>query len=226
MRFKYYLSINFKFRWFFYFLIFILWSIWLINININLYKRYIVDDCLNDIKDYRTAIVLGAGIDQNQKPGLYYKDRLEVAKILYDYNKIENILISAKGNTIVNEIKPALNYLLEKGVNEDIIYLDYRGYNTYSSLYRAKHLHNINEALIITQRFHLPRALFIARKLDIDALGCVADGGQYENIEYNYRREILAKVKAWLDVNLKTTVNSIGQGINWQISAKKTWLEN
>jgi SanA protein len=226
MRFKYYLSINFKFRWFLYFLIFLLWSIWFINININLYKRHIVDDCINDIKNYQIAIVLGAGVDYNNKPSLYYIDRLNSASILYEQAKIDKILVSAKGNGFSGEIQPALNYLLSQGINEDIIYLDYKTYNTYSSFYRAKNKHNINEALIITQRFHLPRALYLARKMGIDALGCVADNHQYENIEYNYRREILAKVKAWLDINLKTNVNLRGPDINWHLGGKKTWLEN
>lgn len=226
MRFKYYLSINFKFRWLFYFLGFLLWSVWLINININLYKRYIVDDCLNDIKNYQVAIVLGAGVDLNAKPSLYYQDRLEAVRILYDYKKVDKILISAQGNGFKGEIKPALNYLLEKGLSKDIIYLDYKGYNTYTSFYRLKNLHQVDKALIVTQRFHLPRALYIARNLDIEALGCVADSRQYENIKYNYRREILAKVKAWLDINLEAKVKSSGSSINWSLSAKNTWLEN
>ncbi len=226
MSYKYNLSINFQFRWFFYLLIFSLWSIWLINININLYKRYIVDDCLNDIKKYEVVLVLGAGVDANNNLGLYFKDRLEAAKILYDYQKVEKILVSGNGSNDSGEIKPALNYLLEKGVNQDIIYLDYKGYNTYASIYRAKNLYDINEVLILTQRFHLPRALYIARSLDIEALGCIADNGSYENIKYNYRREVLAKVKAWLDVNLKVNANLVGLRIVWEDSGKKTWLEN
>lgn len=209
-RFKYYLSINFSFRWFLYLILFSLWSVWLINININLYKRYIVDDCLNDISNYQIAIVLGAGIDASNQPGLYYRDRLDSAKILYDHNKVESILISARGNGFLGEIEPALKYLLEKGVDKDSIYLDEKGYNTYASFYRASNLHNIEEALIISQRFHLPRALYIARSLGIEALACIADNNEYENIKYNYRREILAKIKAWLDVNLKAKANLSG----------------
>jgi SanA protein len=196
-------SFSFKLRWLFYFIIFIIWSIWLINLNILNEKRYIVYDCFLDIDVYPVALVLGAGVSESGELGDFFINRLEKAVQLYQRGKVKKILISGYSSIYSqNEVKPARDFLLINQVKPEDIFVDYRAKNTFASLYRAKNLYGIDKVLIISQEFHLPRALYLANRLDLSPLACMADNSDYDNMKKVKRREFFAKMKAWLDINL------------------------
>ena len=93
-------------------------------------------------------------------------------------------------------------YLLTQWVDVHDMYLDYAGFDTYDSLYRAKHVFQVSELMLFTQDFHLKRAMYISQRLGISTIGVATNLQPYVNEQYNNRREVLARVKAFLDVEI------------------------
>jgi SanA protein len=111
---------------------------------------------------------------------------------------VKKLLVTGDdGERSYDEVSPVLTYLLEKGIPGRDIFLDHAGFDTYSSMYRARHIFGARSLVIVTQDFHLPRAVFLARAMGIDADGLVAgDGGT----AWDYLREIPATLKAVADL--------------------------
>lgn len=146
-----------------------------------------------------TAIVLGASVLPNGDLSLVLKDRADTAIQLYLEEKVTNILVTGDDGTLThNEVKPIRKYLLANGIPDKAIFLDHAGFDTYSSMYRARDIFKVSSVVIVTQSFHLPRSVFIARKLGIDAYGVSADRHQY--FFNNNFREVFADVKAVIDI--------------------------
>ncbi len=171
---------------------------------------YIYKD-INKIPKVETVMILGASVRQNKIMSNMLKDRANTAIEIYTTNKAEAILISRDGKEKnYNEVEVVKNYLLEQGIPKEKILLDYFGFDTYDSLYRARDVFGIKNIIISTQDFHLPRAIFIAQSLGLQAYGITADKQKYKNMELNIGRELLATVKAYFDVfyNVKPAVNN------------------
>lgn len=153
----------------------------------------------------RVAIVFGAGLTHNGNPTPILVDRVNTAAQLYFAGKIEKILLSGD-NSHVNYNEPAAmqKYAMELGVPRDALVLDYAGRRTYDTCYRAKYIFQISEALLVTQDFHLPRALLTCNALGIHATGVSADLRKYHTtslVSWQIR-EALANFVAILDVTL------------------------
>lgn len=160
----------------------------------------------------QTALVLGAGLSDGGKLSPIFRDRIDTAVSLYLAGKVETILVSGDDGTAAhNEVTPARDYLLTQGVFDNDIFLDHAGFDTYSSMYRAREVFRVESAIIVTQSFHLPRALFIARRLGIDAYGKPSDQHPYSF--KNNIREIFANVKAFFDVTFKRIPQYLGEEI-------------
>lgn len=154
-------------------------------------------------KDF--AIVLGAAIKNNRQPGNYLKYRLDDVITLYQEGKIKKILISGdNGEDAHDEISVMNNYLVKNEVSQDDIFGDYAGFDTYSTMERADKVFDIKNAIIVSQGFHLPRALYIAREKGIDAIG-YATRQSFGKRRY-FLREYLATIKSFFDcaVNRKS----------------------
>lgn len=165
-----------------------------------------------DVPQVHTAIVLGAGLLRSGNLSTIFKDRVDIALDLYKAGKVKTILITGDDGTPThNEVNPAREYLLAKGVPGEAIFLDHAGFDTYSSMYRAQEVFLVKDAVVITQSFHLPRSVFIARNLGIKAYGTPADQHDY-SIKNNFR-EILADVKAVLDITVKRKPKYLGEEI-------------
>ena len=163
-------------------------------------SSYIYQDIAKTPKA-QTVMILGASVLRNKTMSDMLKDRADTAIEIYNSNKANNILISGDGQAKnYNEVVVVNNYLLEQGIPKEKILLDYYGFDTYDSLYRARDIFGIKNLIISTQNFHLPRALFIAKSLGIQAYGITADRHKYKNMELNIGRELLATVKAYVDV--------------------------
>lgn len=159
----------------------------------------------------QTVMVLGASVYRNKTMSDMLKDRANTAVEIYKTGKAENILVSGDGKEKnYNEVEVVKNYLLEQGIPKEKILLDYYGFDTYDSLYRARDIFGVKNIIISTQNFHLPRAIFIAQSLGLTAYGITADKHRYKNMELNIGRELLATVKAYFDVfyNVKPAVSS------------------
>lgn len=151
----------------------------------------------------RAAIVFGAGLTRDGHPTPVLRDRVETAVNLYRTGKVEKLLMSGDNRfEYYNEPAAMRQYALDLGVPDDAIVLDFAGRSTYDTCYRAKAIFNLQEAVLVTQRFHLPRALFTCVQIGLKATGVIADRRTYfptSRLSWQIR-EIPATLNALLDV--------------------------
>lgn len=183
--------------------------------------EYIVEP--ESIENFQTAIVLGAKVN-NDDPSDILEDRLLTALELYYDGKVEKILVSGDNGQIeYNEVGAMKDYLLNKGVPGEDIFMDHAGFDTYDTMYRAKAIFQVEDAIIVTQNFHLPRAIYIARALDIDAVGVSADRQSYIYIDLYEKREKLAQIKAFLNVVFHSKPKYLGDPISISGDGTQSW---
>jgi SanA protein len=170
------------------------------------------------------ALVLGASVAPGGVLSPVMKERADAALRLYAAHKVSKILVSGDDGTLnYDEVYPVGEYLLSAGVPEKDIFLDYAGFDTYSSMYRARAIFNVSSMIIVSQRFHLPRALFIAHSLGLTATGL--DAGQPgEYYLSNSLREIPASIKAIFDVMFARVPKYLGQQYPVTGDGSATWV--
>ncbi len=168
----------------------------------------------DDSPSERVAIVFGAGLRRDGTPTPILRDRVETAADLYFSGKVEKILMSGDNRFVeYNEPESMRQYALSLGVPDSALVLDYAGRRTYDTCYRAKAIFGAERALLVTQKFHLPRALFICNALGLKASGVEAKNRQYWGgslLIWNFREQ-LATVAAFLDVYVNTPVPVLGK---------------
>lgn len=131
---------------------------------------------VSDVSASRAAIVFGAGLLRDGTPSPVLKDRVTAAVQLYQAGKVEKLLMSGDNRFIdYNEPAAMKTYAMGLGVPEEDIVLDYAGRRTYDTCYRAKEIFGLNEAILVTQRYHLPRALFTCQGMGMTVNGVAAD---------------------------------------------------
>lgn len=159
---------------------------------------------LEKIERPQAVLVLGAAVYASGNPSPVLKDRLDYAYQVYEYydGKIAVIVSGDNGTVEYNETKAMYDYLISKGVNADDIYRDYAGFNTYDSIYRAGYIFKVQSIIICTQRFHIYRALYIAKRLGFKAYGYAAENKSMYNMTYNHIRESLARIKAVMETDI------------------------
>jgi SanA protein len=161
-----------------------------------------------------TAIVLGAKVYSKGIPSDFLQDRLDVAIDLYKHKKVTRLLLSGDhGQTTYDEVNSMKDYLIDHGIPTEDIFLDHAGFDTYNSMVRALKIFQIKEAIIVTQEFHLPRAVYIARSKGLEAYGVAADKRRYATLDNLRFRELLAKVKAFAEVSLNRQPRYLGPPI-------------
>ena len=190
-----------------------------IVININLYvkisinKKILKEEDYKKLSDIDCIIVLGAGI-WNNKPSPMLEDRLLEGINLYKNNVSNKIIMSGDhGRAEYDEVNIMKNYAIEKGVKSEDIFMDHSGFSTYESIYRAKEIFKAKKVVIVTQKYHLYRALYIAKQLDLEAYGVGADPRQYVGATYREIREILARDKDFIKCIFKPNPTYLGETI-------------
>lgn len=155
------------------------------------------------VGQYDAAIILGAKVYANGALGAVVRDRADMAIKLYKAGKVKKLLASAdNSNYNYNETKAIYIYLIDNGVTKNDIFLDFAGFDTYDSMYRAKHNFLIKTLLIPNHLNYCPRSLYLARHLGIDAW-CVTMPKWFKPKTISgYYRESFAKVKARIDIML------------------------
>jgi SanA protein len=157
-----------------------------------------------DTPGTKVGIVFGAGINNN-KPSKYLKDRLDAGIELYKNNKIDKILLSGdNGSDEHDELTVMKLYCYQHGVDTNKIYLDYAGFDSYSTLYRSKHIFNI----------HLNRCINIGNKLGVKSYGFAADQGTYQGYKYASFREYFAVVKSTIDILIGRKPHFLGKTVD------------
>ncbi|BFD25267.2 MAG: ElyC/SanA/YdcF family protein [Candidatus Parcubacteria bacterium] len=210
-------------RYLLYLTLFGLWLFWYANVRVLEGMANIALDC-HRLETYSAGLVLGARAYNDNAVSPVFSDRLLTAAELYQAGRIEKIIISGDhGTDTYDEVTAGRNFLLAQNIPGEDIFLDHAGFDTYDSVYRAQAVFNAPEVLIITQRFHLPRALYFAAKRDLPALGCVADKQNYDNLNYFENREMFARVKGWLETFFKVKPKYLGKPIDLAGSGQDTW---
>ncbi len=161
----------------------------------------------------KVAIVLGAGI-RGDWPTPALADRIETAAALYHAGKVSKLLMTGDNSTLnYNEPGVMKSYAQRLNVPAEDIVLDYAGRRTYDSCYRAHAIFGIDQAVVVTQAFHLPRAVYLCDHLGVQAVGMVAQGHYFSpatRLTWE-TREILASAAAWWDVNVARPVPILGE---------------
>ena len=175
----------------------------LVPVIINFYvilstKNRIVSGYSELLTDIDYIVVLGAGIRRG-KPSPMLEDRLKTGISLYNNDISNKILITGDHmNDDYDEVTVMKNYLLEHGIPEEDIITDNYGISTYDSIYRVKNVYKSNKVVIVSQRYHLYRALFLSDNLDLESYGVEADLRYYYGQWYREIREILARNKDFI----------------------------
>ncbi len=174
------------------------------------YKKRIY--AIEDVPPCRVAIVFGAGITAEGRPMPALADRVWTAAELYKTGKVQKLLMSGDNRYIeYNEPEAMRQYALRQGVPDEDIVLDYAGRRTYDTCYRASYIFGVEEAILVTQWFHLDRALYTCDKLGLDAVGVAADRRDYYSARYWWLREVAAVSRAWLDLNVLHPTPVLGE---------------
>ena len=191
----------------------------IIVLAINLYvristsKQIIEENNYKEVSNVDCIIILGAGI-WGDKPSPMLEDRLLEGIKLYQNNVSDKIIMSGDhGKKDYDEVNIMKKYAIEKGVPSENIFMDHAGFSTYESIYRAKDIFEAKKIVIVTQRYHLYRALYIANQLGIEAYGVGADPRQYVGAAYREIREILARDKDFIKCIFKPEPTYLGDTI-------------
>lgn len=166
------------------------------------------------VEPARVAIVFGAGLSRDGSPSPILRDRVATAVQLLKENKVEKLLLSGDNRFIeYNEPGAMQAYALELGAPADALVLDYAGRRTYDTCYRAKHIFKVDKAILVTQKYHLPRALFLCGQMQIQVIGVNSDLRNYSPRSYRLWvfREILATSAAVWDAWFTRPLPALGE---------------
>ena len=192
------------------------------NNMIGSYGKYCYDDVEN-IPPRDVALLLGvAKITPAGNPNAFFKGRIEAAAKLYHAGKIRHMIISGDNSRKdYNEPLDMKNALIEKGVPETAMTLDYAGFRTLDSVVRAREIFSCKKITVISQRYHAERALYIAGKYGIDAIAFAAADTPWKWLnERNWKREKFARCAAWLDLNiLRRSPRYLGEKVDLKITS-------
>lgn len=175
-------------------------------------KNYVTAN-LNSLPDTKVGLLLGTSkLGRGGNPNPYFYNRIDAACKLYNAGKIEYILISGDNGTKgYNEPEDMRQELLARGVPEGKIFLDYAGFDTYDSVLRANKIFGQNKFIVISQEFHNKRAVYIARRFDLEAYGYNAN--DFKRGYLTQTREYFARVKAYFEVKFSVEPTYLGEKI-------------
>lgn len=187
-------------------------------------NSYVIDSTAADIISAEDAaalpdtpdciIVLGCGVRADGTPSDMLEDRIKQGVFLYQNGAAPKIIMSGDhGRKDYDEVNVMKDCAIEMGVPSEDIFMDHAGFSTYESIYRAKEIFGVESAIIVTQNFHLPRALYIAGAFGIDAVGVGADLREYAGSRYFELREMLARNKDFLTCIIKPAPTYLGEPI-------------
>ena len=186
--------------------------VFLVNIFIHLSSKPYRYNSVDKVPQAQTALILGASVYSGGELSSIFKSRVDMAINLYETGKVSKILASGDNSSVYhNEVNPVRDYLLVRGIPDKDIFLDHAGFDTYSTMYRARDIFQVASIIVVTQNFHLPRSVFIARILGIKAYGISANNTPAPF--HNYVREIFADEKAMIDLVLHRKPKFLGDTI-------------
>jgi SanA protein len=190
----------------------------LVNVCMIFSTRQFVYTKVEEVPEKYTAIVLGAAVYKNRSVSYVFRDRIEGGMELLKAGKVQKVLISGDhGQKTYDELNAALSYInVMHHFDENDIFLDHAGFSTYDTMYRAREVFCVNDCAVVTQKFHIYRSIYIARKLGIDAVGFIPEEknpfGRRVKLSWEIR-ESLARVKAFFSVTFRAKPRFLGEKI-------------
>ena len=176
-------------------------------------NRIIRDGDYSGLSDVDCVIVLGAGI-WGDEPSPMLEDRLAKGLELYEAGVVPKIIMSGDhGRIDYDEVNLMKSYAKERGVPSEDVFMDHAGFSTYDSMYRAKHVFQAKRVVIVTQEYHLYRAVYIANQLGLEAYGVSTDPRTYGGETYREVREVLARDKDFFKCIVKPKSTFVGDPI-------------
>ena len=169
---------------------------------------------VDNVPDDRVAIVFGAGLLRDGSAGPVLRDRVETAVQLYRQSKVDKLLMSGDNRFVeYNEPEAMRQYALDLGVPVEDIVLDYAGRRTYDTCYRAGAIFQVKSAILVTQNFHLARAIFLCNWFGVEATGVKANNAYFRKVSRLYwnMRELFATAQAVWDVYVAKPLPVLGE---------------
>lgn len=200
---------------------------WLLRAWVYLSTRSRIYADIQAVPPAPVALVLGAGLQADGTPSAALYDRVETAVDLYKAGKVKKLLMSGDNRFVwYNEPEAMRQLALQLGVPDADIVPDYAGRRTYDSCYRAKEIFEVEQAVIVSQRFHLDRALYLCGAFGIQSAGIVADRRNYSFLRARWWwvRETPALVNAWLDVHVLHPQPVLGEKLPIEITGHQSHL--
>ena len=198
-------------------------------LSVNTYVKSSVKDKIlspedaSNLEDVDCIIVLGCLVKGNGDPSDMLEDRLKRGIELYYLEASPKLLMSGDhGREEYDEVSVMKQYAIDAGIGSADIFMDHAGFSTYDSIYRAKEVFGAEKIIIVTQEYHLYRALYIADALGVEAYGVSSDLRSYRNQSVRDLREILARNKDWLFTIVKPEPKYLGDPISLEVSGDVT----
>ena len=177
-------------------------------------SKILTKEQASKMKDIDCILVLGAGVRNENTPSPMLNDRLMKAIELYNNGTSDKLLMSGDHQREDYDEVNVMKYVaMEYGVESSKIFMDHAGLSTYDSMYRAKEIFGVEKMVIVTQKYHLYRAIYIANQLGIDAYGVPAEEIHYAGQESRDVREILARIKDFFVTVIKPDASIMGEVI-------------
>ncbi len=189
-------------------------------LGINLYVKNVGGSTLitaeeaSLLQDVDCIIVLGCQVHDNEYPSDMLEDRLNKGIEVYNLKAAPKLLMSGDhGQHEYDEVNVMKQYAVDTGISSSDVFMDHAGFSTYESIYRAKEVFGADKIIIVTQEYHLYRALYIAKKLGVEAYGVAANYRTYAGKFAQDCREALARVKDFATTIFKPEPTFLGEAI-------------
>ena len=188
-------------------------------LGINAYVKNSVSDMIvtsEDAKDFDAdcIVILGCKVKDDGQPSDMLRDRLQRGIELYRLGAAPKIIMSGDhGRKNYNEVGTMKQYAVEAGVPSSDVFMDHAGFSTYETVYRAKEIFGAKKVIIVTQKYHLYRALYIAKSLGLDAVGVDSDLETYRGQLKRDIREVLARCKDFATSIIKPKPTYLGEAV-------------
>jgi SanA protein len=178
-----------------------------------------------EVPHAQAALVLGAQVMPNGAPSSMLSDRITAAAELYESGRVDKLLLSGDHSRWqYDEVGTMREILLKRGIPAEDIFTDHAGFDTWDSAQRARRVFEVDSVVVVTQRFHMARALFGARRAGLQATGYIADRRDYGRVMPRLRvREIAARVKAVGDAVTGADPHFLGPRIPITGDGRASW---
>ena len=192
--------------------LFLLFAVINIIVLLSAQSRIVDIEEAKALGSFDCILVLGAGVWRNNRPSHVLEDRLKIGIEAYCAGVSDKLLMSGDhGRNNYDEVNVMKSFAMDCGIPSENIFMDHAGFSTYESMYRARDVFSAHRVLIVTQKFHMYRALYIANALGLEAYGLTSDLREYVNATYSQLRESLARVKDFFMVIFKPLPTYLGE---------------